>query len=58
MNVFITASVSGVVMIQLQAAYPGARWPLVVAIAVAIVVYMWLVFSHKLRSYIQKWSSK
>lgn len=53
MNVFITSVVSFTVMAML-APKMGGIWPLVIAILTAIVVYMWLVFSYKVRSYIQK----
>jgi uncharacterized membrane protein len=53
-NVFITSAVAGVIMLELQAAYPGSRWPLGVAILVAVAVYCWINFNHKLRNYINK----
>ena len=52
MNVFITFSVAAVVMLELQTAYPGARWPLVVGVLVALVVYAWIAYNHKLSNYI------
>lgn len=54
MNVFITSATSGVIMLQLQVAYPGAKWPLPVAILTAVIIYSWLLFNHKLRAYIKK----
>jgi len=52
MNVFITSCVAGVVLIQLAAS--GHRYVgMGAAILTAVVVYAWLVFNHKLRSYIR-----
>lgn len=51
-NVMITSAMAGAFMLQFQAAYPGAHWPLPLAILVALFVYLWLVFNHKLRAYI------
>jgi hypothetical protein len=53
MNVFITSAVAGVVMIQLSAAGHNkvALWA---AILVAVIVYSWLLFNHKLRNYIKQ----
>jgi hypothetical protein len=53
MNVFITSAVAGVVMIQLSAAGHNsvALWA---AILVAVIVYSWLLFNHKLREYIKQ----
>jgi uncharacterized integral membrane protein len=53
MHVFIMSAVSGVVMLELQAAYPGSRWPLGVAILTAVIVLTWMNFNHKLRAYIK-----
>jgi uncharacterized integral membrane protein len=53
-NVMITSAVAGVVMLELQAAYPGSKWPLAVAILLSMIVYSWIVFNHKIRNYIKK----
>ena len=54
MNVFITSATAGVIMLQLQVAYPGAKWPLPVAVLTAVIIYTWILFNHKLRAYIKK----
>jgi hypothetical protein len=56
MNVFITFTVSGVVMLQLVTA-GHSRIALGAAILTAVIVYTWIVFNHKLRAYISKQES-
>jgi hypothetical protein len=52
MNVFISASTSGVVLIQLLAGGCQKYVALGLAVLGAIITYTWLVFNHKLRNYI------
>jgi len=57
MNVFITSTVAGVVMIELAAA-GHKHVGLGAALLTAVVVYSWLVFNHKLREYIKQQESQ
>ncbi len=51
-NMLITVTIAGIVMLELISLYPGAYWPLFASIAVSVAVYTWLVFNHKLRKYV------
>lgn len=51
-NVFITSATAGVIMIEI-AASGHPRLGLFASIVTAIVVYFWIVFNHKLRTYIK-----
>jgi membrane protein YdbS with pleckstrin-like domain len=53
-NVLITSAVAGVVLIELETYYPGSYWPLGIAILIAVLVYLWIVYNDKLRAYITK----
>jgi F0F1-type ATP synthase membrane subunit a len=53
-NVFITMSTAGVVLIQLVATGHNKQLSLGVAILVAILVHMYLMWNHKIRNYIKQ----
>lgn len=52
-NVFISFTTAGVVLIQLLAAGHNKYLSLGAALLVAIGVHAWIVFNHKLRNYIK-----
>lgn len=52
MNTIICSAIALVVMIELQFAYPNSRWPLGVGILVALIVWVWIAYNHKIRTYI------
>ena len=58
MNLMIISVVSGSIMFELQMLYPNTTWPLYVAILIAVIVYIWISFNHKLSDYIKMQGTK
>jgi hypothetical protein len=52
MNTIICSTIALVVMLELTQAYPTSKWPLVIGILIALVVWAWIAYNHKIVNYI------